>query len=73
MHRNDWKDIGFLSVAIPYANIVVTEKHWSHLSDQTGLSAQYRTITTASLHRLPELLQAEGCLDDSSDNGPDRQ
>jgi hypothetical protein len=61
-HRNDWKDIGFLSVAIPYANIVVTEKYWSHVSNQTGLASKYETIVTASIEHLPELLESQGCF-----------
>ena len=60
--RNDWKDIGFLSVAIPYANIIVTENYWSHISVQTGLSTRYGSTVTTSLDRLPELLEAENCL-----------
>jgi hypothetical protein len=60
--RNDWKDIGFLSVAIPYANIVVTEKYWSHVCGRTGLSRKYRTVVTASIEDLPRLLEEQGCI-----------
>lgn len=60
--RNDWKDIGFLSVAVPYANIVVTEKYWSHVCGGTGLTRKYQTVVTASLEDLPRLLEEQGCI-----------
>ena len=35
-HRNDNKDIGFLSVAIPYANFVFAERYWSQYQIKPG-------------------------------------
>jgi hypothetical protein len=41
--RNDLKDLFFLGVALPYADFVVTEKSWGHLSRASKVSAHYRT------------------------------
>lgn len=60
--RNDGQDFTFLSAAIPYANFVVTENLWSHLSNATGLGSKYATTVIADLGELPDLLAAEGCL-----------
>ncbi len=55
-HRNDHKDIGFLRVAIPYANFVVTERYWAHVANQTGLAEKYDTSVISKLEDLPQLL-----------------
>jgi hypothetical protein len=60
--RNDFKDIGFLRVAVPYANIVVAERYWSAVCNRSGLDKAYETIVCSDLERLPEILEAEGCL-----------
>lgn len=36
VHRNDLKDIGFLTMAVPYCDAVVCEKFFSHLVRSTG-------------------------------------
>jgi len=61
IHRNDTKDLGFLAVAIPYANIVVTERFWAHLANSTGLAERYGTTVVADVARLPALLAARDC------------
>lgn len=61
-HRNDAKDLGFLRVAIPYGNIVVTEKSWSHLANSSGLASKYATTVIADASRPPDVLAAEGCI-----------
>ena len=49
---NDMFDIGFLSVAIPYCDIVVTERFWCHIANSTSLTSRY---DTTMLTRLGEL------------------
>jgi hypothetical protein len=61
-HQNDGKDFSFLKVAIPYANIVVAEKSWSHFAVASGLTRRYGTIVEADAKKLPAILRAAGCL-----------
>ncbi len=49
---NDLGDVASLSVAIPYCDVVVTEKHWSHMARRAELD---RRFNTAILHDLKEL------------------
>ncbi|MBL8176564.1 MAG: hypothetical protein JNK48_17945 [Bryobacterales bacterium] len=71
-HRNDFKDIGFLRVAIPYANIVVAERYWASVCNRNGLAEAYRTSVIDDLIHLPALLQAHGCSGDSDSLGSSR-
>jgi hypothetical protein len=61
-HQNDGKDFSFLKVAIPYANIVVAEKSWSHFAVASGLTRRYGTTVEADAKKLPAILRAAGCL-----------
>lgn len=58
---NDTKDFAFLDTALPYANVVATEKSWTHLAKVSGLAARYETKITSAPDDLVELLAAEGC------------
>jgi hypothetical protein len=62
IHRNDGKDLTFFEVAIPYGNIVVTERSWSHTAAVSGLAAKYDTQVVPDAAALPELLTRAGCL-----------
>jgi hypothetical protein len=62
IHRNDIKDVEFLSVAVPYCNIVVTERFWSHTVRAAGLDRRYDTIVISDLTEVPELLARAGCF-----------
>ncbi len=62
IHRNDFKDIAFLSVAVPYCNAVVTENYFGHLVRATGLDSKYGTTVFTDLNDLPDYLAREGCL-----------
>lgn len=62
IESNDFKDISFLKQAIPYANVVVTEKQWAHFSTREGLSARYDTRVLGGLGELPAVLAALGCI-----------
>lgn len=59
---NDARDFSFLRVAIPYANVVVTEKSWSHLANAAGLHSRYGTTVTHSEADIPSLLAEMGCI-----------
>jgi hypothetical protein len=62
IHRNDFKDIAFLSVAVPYCNAVVTENYFGHLVQATSLARKYGTTVLTDLNDLPDLLRREGCI-----------
>lgn len=61
-HRNDPKDLAFLKLALPYGNVVVTERSWAHLCTSTGLATKYATKVLANASELPAVLRAEGCI-----------
>lgn len=42
--ENDFNDISFLSFAIPYASIIVTERSWVQLAKRLGLEKLYGSI-----------------------------
>ncbi len=60
-HPNDGKDFAFLKVAIPYANVVVTERSWGHFAAASGVADRYDTIVERDATRLPHLLETLGC------------
>lgn len=55
IHRNDIKDISFLSVAIPYCDIVVTERSWRHMAIQARLDQCFRTRIVSDVRDLIEI------------------
>jgi hypothetical protein len=60
-HRNDLKDLLFLSSVLPYADIVVTEKSWAHVLVADGLDVQYSaTICRGLAELLVELKHMSG-------------
>lgn len=42
--QHDWTDLWSLSVAIPYCDVVITEKRWAHLATIGGLTRRYGTV-----------------------------
>lgn len=58
---NDARDFSFLRVAVPYANVVVTERSWSHLVNASKLAEKYNTVSLADIRTLPEILGQLGC------------
>jgi hypothetical protein len=62
IHENDLRDLTWLAVALPYANLVVAEKYWSHQANATGLDKKYETSLHTDLRKLPEQLAAAGCV-----------
>ena len=49
---NDMVDVSFLSVAIPYCDIVVTEKFWTDLAKRKKLGQRYETVVLSDLFDL---------------------
>jgi hypothetical protein len=54
--KNDNKDLFFLSVAIPYCDVVVTENYWAHEANKAKLGEKYNTKIFANLDELYEYL-----------------
>jgi hypothetical protein len=59
---NDARDGSFLGQAITYGNVVVTEKQWAHLANQTKISERYGTKVIGRLSEIPAVLKQEACL-----------
>lgn len=57
IQANDFNDIWFLSLAIPYSDIVVTEKMWTSISKRTKLDVKCNTIILSSIKELEEYIQ----------------
>jgi hypothetical protein len=56
IHRNDTNDIAFLSIAIPYCDIVVVEKYWAHQLTTNGFDKKYKCLVLTDLTELPRHL-----------------
>jgi len=60
---SDLRDFEQLSTAVPYCDIVVTEKHSATILREKGLDTRYNTVILTSITELPdaiERLQAGG-------------
>lgn len=53
---NDIADIWHLTLAIPYSDIVITEKMWTSISKQTKLDQKCNTIILSSIKELNKYL-----------------
>jgi hypothetical protein len=53
---NDMNDIGFLSTAVAYCDIVVTERKWTHMLNECGVARRFGTTVISDLVDLTELL-----------------
>jgi hypothetical protein len=56
-NANDIYDIDALSLAVPYCDIVVTEKACHHVLSATHLGEQMHTVLLRNLNELPSALQ----------------
>jgi hypothetical protein len=54
---NDFNDICFLSMAIPYCDIVVTEGMWAHIASQENLDDLYGTEMFSSVEDFVEYVK----------------
>ena len=59
IHPNDLHDIMSLSIAIPYSNVVVTEKMWQNAIIQTKLDKLYGTVVLKSAKHLAPILDSK--------------
>ncbi len=55
---NDIHDIDALSVAIPYCDAVVTERHFHTQVSRTPLAARFNTVMLRKLEDLPAAIEA---------------
>lgn len=51
-NTNDIFDVAALTGAIPYCDIVLTDKFWVHICRVSGIAARYRTTVVSSLDEL---------------------
>jgi hypothetical protein len=61
--HNDIRDLDWLSVAVPYSNIVVSERYWGKKVLANGLATKYGTVLLTNLQELPAHLSGMGCID----------
>ena len=54
--ENDLADIAVLSIAIPYCDIVVTEKSWKDFIVRSGLDKKYNTVVINGVKELDKYL-----------------
>lgn len=54
--ENDMLDIGFLSEAVPYCDVVITENFWTALSRRAKLDSRYQTVISGKLADLKKYL-----------------
>ena len=52
IHENDWADLNALVVAVPYCDIVITEKFFHNLTVRSKLDKKYNTIVLRNLNDL---------------------
>lgn len=55
IHLHDNRDVAFLSTAIPYCDIVITEKTWKHAANSQKLCSKYSTVVESDLNYLLEI------------------
>jgi hypothetical protein len=57
IQKHDNRDINFLSTAIPYCDVVITERTWKHSSKINKLNSKYSTIIENDLNYLLKLVE----------------
>ena len=57
IHRNDLKDIGFLSIAIPYCDLVVTENYWANMLKTNKFDKKYNCEIITDINQLKEIIK----------------
>ena len=56
LQGNDVYDIAALTAAIPYCDVVVTEKLWTHLCNASGIDVRYNSRVVNSIFDIAPLL-----------------
>jgi hypothetical protein len=54
---NDVYDIAALTAAIPYCDVIVTEKLWAHLCNACGIAQRYNSRVISSISEIVPLLK----------------
>lgn len=54
--QHDWTDVSALSVAVPYCDVVITERRWAHMIEATGLAKRHGTRAGHGIAALEALL-----------------
>lgn len=62
IHQNDLRDLMWLSVALPYSNVIVSENYWGSMVRSLRLDQRYGTVLITDLRELPARLLNLGCL-----------
>ncbi|MEM6559969.1 MAG: hypothetical protein AAF656_00075 [Planctomycetota bacterium] len=53
---NDMVDIAAMAVVIPYCDVVVSERHWTHVCHHAGLAKQFGTTVLTNVNDLKDHL-----------------
>lgn len=56
LEGNDTYDIAGLTAGIPYCDVVVTERLWTHLCNACGIAARYNSRVVSSVFEIAPLL-----------------
>lgn len=67
---NDLTDVSALAMAVPYCDVVVTERLWADLVKRANLHKKYNTVVLADLNDLPDVLTSDAVA--SKSGSPDR-
>lgn len=58
-HGNDLNDVTALAIAVPYCDVVVTERSWSAMLNAAKVPQRFGTLVTPRLQDVIDLLEAE--------------
>lgn len=61
-HANDLNDVTYLSVAVAYCDVVVTERKWTHLFTRCDTFERFGTVVLSDLADLTEILVTHSVL-----------
>jgi hypothetical protein len=67
---NDLTDVSALAIAVPYCDVVVTERLWADLVKRARLDKKYNTVVLANLNDLVDLLAPDAAA--TTSGSPDR-
>lgn len=57
-HGNDFNDVTALAIAVPYCDVVVTERSWSAMLNDAKVPQRFGTLVTPRLEDVIDLLEA---------------
>jgi hypothetical protein len=56
VHENDVRDIGHIALAVPYCDVVVTERFWKRAAVETAIGHKYSTAVCTDLNEVLDLV-----------------